>query len=217
MNKYTVIVSAGVLDEEFVMSVLGSEDTEFVIGVDKGLEFLYNHNIRPDYIVGDFDSVNPEVVKYYKEEENVPAKAFNPEKDFSDTEIAIRFALDLRRTHIAILGATGKRLDHLWANVQSLKIGADEGCDICILDRYNRIRVFNESFTLKREEAFGKYFSLFPLGGTVEGLTIKGAKYPLEFHALEPYNSLSVSNEFVEDEVSISFSYGTIILMETRD
>ena len=217
MNKYTVIVSGGSLDEEFVMSVLDSEDTEFIIGVDKGLDFLYRHNIRPDYIVGDFDSVNPEVVKYYKEEQNVPTKEFVPEKDFSDTEIAIKFAIDLRRQHVVIVGATGTRLDHVWANIQSLKMGADEGFDVSILDKNNRIRVFNESFTLKKEKAFGKYFSVFPLGGTVEGLTIKGAKYPLEFHSLEPYNSLSVSNEFEEDEVSISFSYGTLILMETRD
>ena len=217
MNKYTVIVSGGSLDDEFVMSVLENENTEFIIGVDKGLDFLYKHNIRPDYIVGDFDSVTPEVVKYYKEEQNVPAKEFVPEKDFSDTEIALNFALDLRRQHIVILGATGTRLDHVWANVQTLKIAADERCDACILDKHNKIRVFNEGFTLKKEEAFGKYFSLFPLGGTVEGLTIKGAKYPLEFHALEPYNSLSVSNEFEEDEVNISFSYGTLILMETRD
>ena len=217
MNKYTVIVSGGNLEEEFVQKVLSSESVEFIIGVDKGLEFLYKHKIRPDYIVGDFDSVDEDVISYYKEEENVPIKEFNPEKDFSDTEIALKFALDLRRMHILILGATGTRLDHVWANVQSLKMAADAGCDVSILDSHNRIRVFNESFTLNKDEAFGKYFSLFPLGGTVEGLTIKGAKYPLEFHALEPYNSLSVSNEYVEDEVSISFSYGIVILMETRD
>ena len=217
MNKYTVIVSGGNLEEDFVMPILENENTEFIIGVDKGLDFLYKHKIRPDYIVGDFDSVEEDVVTYFKEVENVPAKEFNAEKDFSDTEIALKFGLDLRRQHIIILGATGTRLDHVWANVQSLKMGSDCGCDVRILDRHNEISVHNESFTIKKEEAFGKYFSLFPLGGTVEGLTIKGAKYPLEFHALEPYNSLSVSNEFEEDEVNISFSYGTIILMQTRD
>ena len=217
MNKWTVIVSGGKIEEEFAMPVINDENTEFIIGVDGGLEFLYNHKIRPDYMVGDFDTVSEEIYTYFREEENVPSKEFDERKDFSDTEIAIKFSLDLRRQHILILGATGTRLDHVWANIQSLKIGLDENADVRIVDSHNRIRLFDRDFTLKKEEAFGKYFSLFPLGGTVEGLTIIGAKYPLEFHSLEPYNSLSVSNEYEEDEVEISFSLGTLILMETRD
>ena len=58
MSKKTVIVSGGMLEEDFVLPILKSEETEFVIGVDKGLEFLYKHEIKPDYIVGDFDSVS---------------------------------------------------------------------------------------------------------------------------------------------------------------
>ena len=55
MSKQTVIVSGGALEEEFTLNILNSEDTEFVIGVDRGLGFLYDHKIEPDYIVGDFD------------------------------------------------------------------------------------------------------------------------------------------------------------------
>ena len=50
MSKRTVIVSGGMLEEDFVLPILKSEETEFVIGVDKGLEFLYKHQIKPDYI-----------------------------------------------------------------------------------------------------------------------------------------------------------------------
>lgn len=46
---------------------------------------------------------------------------------------------------------------------------------------------------------------------------IRGAKYPLYHHVLTPYDSLCVSNEFVEDEVEITFPLGVVILMETRD
>ena len=51
----------------------------------------------------------------------------------------------------------------------------------------------------------------------VDELTITGAKYPLKNHFLKPDDSLCVSNEFAEDEVHISFVYGKVILMETRD
>ncbi|MBC5690172.1 thiamine diphosphokinase [Mediterraneibacter sp. NSJ-55] len=217
MSRRTVIVSGGMIEEEFALSVLNSEETEFIIGVDKGLDFLYEHDICPNYIVGDFDSAPSDVVNYYKEETNVPIREFNPVKDASDTEIALRLCMDLRRKEIVILGGTGTRIDHIWANVQSLKIALDAGADARLLDSHNQIRLLKDEICLKKEEAFGPYFSVFSLGGTVEGVNISGAKYPLRGHTLMPYDSLCVSNEFDADEVEISFAYGTLILMETRD
>lgn len=217
MSKKTVIVSGGMLEEEFVLPILKSEETEFIIGVDKGLEFLYEHDIKPDYIVGDFDSVSRELVDYYREELNVPIREFNPVKDASDTEIALRLCLGLNRKSILILGGTGNRIDHLWANVQCLQIALQAGADARIVDSHNQIRLLDSDITLKKSEAFGPYFSLFPLEMPVDELSIRGAKYPLQNHFLKPSDSLCVSNEFAEDEVTISFVYGKVILMETRD
>ena len=121
MNRWTVIVSGGMLEEEFARSVLENPEIEFIIGVDRGLEFLYRHEICPNYIVGDFDSVSGEILGYYEKETKVPIRKFNPVKDASDTEIALRLCLDLGRKNILILGATGNRIDHIWANVQCLK------------------------------------------------------------------------------------------------
>ena len=212
-----MIVSGGMLEEDFVLPILKSEETEFVIGVDKGLEFLYKHEIKPDYIVGDFDSVSRELVDYYREELNVPIREFNPVKDASDTEIALRLCLGLNRKSILILGGTGNRIDHLWANVQCLQIALQAGADARIVDSHNQIRLLDSDITLKKSEAFGPYFSLFPLEMPVDELSIRGAKYPLQNHFLKPSDSLCVSNEFAEDEVTISFVYGKVILMETRD
>ncbi len=217
MSKQTVIVSGGMLEKDFALSILKSEDTEFIIGVDRGLVFLYDNEIKPDYIVGDFDSVPRKLVDYYKEELDVPVREFNPVKDASDTEIALRLCIGLNRKKIVILGATGNRIDHLWANVQCLQIAVEAGADACIMDAHNKIRLLDQSITLKKEEAFGSYFSLFPLEQPVDSFNIVGAKYPLTNHFLKPSDSLCVSNEFAEDEVEISFVYGKVILMETRD
>ena len=200
-----------------MLPILESAETEFIIGVDRGLVFLYDHGIKPDYIVGDFDSVPHELVNYYREKLNVPIREFNPVKDASDTEIALRLCLRLNRKKIWILGGTGSRIDHLWANVQCLQIALEAGADAWILDRYNRIRLINKTTVLRKEEAFGPYFSLFPLELPVDDLSISGAKYPLKNHFLRPSDSLCVSNEFDEDEVTISLAYGKVILMETRD
>lgn len=216
MNKRTVIVSGGMIEEEFALGILNDEDTEVIIGVDKGLMFLYEHGINPNYIVGDFDSASGEVLEYYRGK-NIPMRKFNPVKDASDTEIALRLCMDLRRKHILIIGGTGLRMDHTWANVQSLKLALDAGADARIVDSHNQIRLLNQDFVLRRAEAFGPYFSVFPLGMSVTDFNISGAKYPLSHHTLTPYNSLCVSNEFAGEKVEISFPYGEVILMETKD
>ena len=218
MSKRIVIISGGELNEEFVLSILEKEENQYVIGVDRGMEFLYRHQILPNYIVGDFDSVKKEIGDYYRNETNVPIREFNPVKDASDTEIAIRLAMTLGAKEILILGATGGRIDHLWANVQSLAIPFKAGIDAVIMDTQNKIRLIGGGEThLKKGETYGPYFSVFQLGEEVYGFSIKGAKYPLDNHTLIPYDSLCVSNQFQEDEVTISFMKGIVILMETKD
>ncbi len=217
MSKRAVIISGGTLYEELIEKTIGECEDPCIIGVDKGVEFLYHHKIRPSYIVGDFDSLSHEIVDYYKNETHVSVREFNPVKDASDTEIAVRLAITLGCHEMVILGATGSRVDHLWANIQTLTIPFKAGVDAVILDPQNRIRLIGGETHLKKEEAFGDYFSVFPLGEVVYGFNIRGAKYPLTEHTLTPYDSLCVSNQIEEDEVVIDFVSGIVILMETRD
>lgn len=217
MNKTAVIVSGGMLEEAFVLSVLKENEDRFLIAVDKGLLFLHEHKVCPDFIVGDFDSVPADIIEQYKEKKRIPIREFNPVKDATDTEIAIHLAIEMECKKMVILGGTGTRLDHVWGNVQSLKIASDAGVEAYLIDSHNRIRLLEESITLDKAEAFGKYISVFPLGGIVEKLCITGAKYPLNDHTLVPYDSLCVSNEYKEEKVTISFPKGNVILMESRD
>ena len=158
-----MIVSGGELEKEFVLSVLKESDVNCIIAVDRGMEFLYENKIDPSYIVGDFDSVKEEVARYYRDETTVPIRQYDPEKDASDTEIAVRFAVTLGCQELLILGATGGRIDHLWANIQTLVIPFRAGIDARILDSGNQIRLLGEEARLRKEDAFGKYFSVFPL------------------------------------------------------
>ncbi len=217
MSKRIIIVTGGELDEAFVLSVLEEEEKSCIIGVDRGMEFLYRNHIAPDYIVGDFDSVDAKVADYYRNETSIPIREYNPVKDASDTEIAIKLAVTLGCRELVVLGATGGRVDHLWANVQILTIPFRAGIDARILDSRNRIRLIGGDFVLKKSEAYGPYFSVFPLGREIFGFNITGASYPLKEHILTPYDSLCLSNRFKEEEVKISFSSGIVILMETRD
>lgn len=131
-------------------------------------------------------------VSYYKEHTTVPIRKFNPVKDASDTEIAVRLALELKVKELWILGGTGTRIDHVLANIQVLKIPYDAGVEAYIVDVCNKISLIGKETCLKKEDAFGPYFSVFPLGGIVEHFSLEGAKYPLCDHTLCPYDSLCV-------------------------
>ena len=236
MSKYTVIVSGGTLDASFVLPILTGqngwenlqleesavreekEEIGYLIAVDAGLKFLYRHQILPDIIVGDFDSLEDGILPWYQEHFSIPIRKFNPVKDASDTEIAIRQALEHGKDPIRILGGTGTRIDHIWANVQCLKIAKDAGVEAELLDPHNRIRLIDREATFeKKKRPSVRTSPCLRWEERSEDLSITGAKYPLSHHLLEPYDSLSVSNQIQEEEVVITYGSGQLVLMETRD
>lgn len=219
-DKKAVVVSGGTLEEVSALDVLRSlGEADCIIGADKGVLFLYEHKIEPMYIVGDFDSLPSQVLEYYRKEARIPIREYNPVKDFTDTEIAVNLAVRLGYKNVWILGGTGSRIDHMLANIQVLAGLYERGVKGGILDEYNRITLIGGRTHLKKEDMYGKYFSVFPLEEDVSGFNIKGAKYPLCNHTLASRNSLCVSNEIAEgaEEVVIDFPYGLVILVEAKD
>ena len=218
MSKRIIIISGGELNEEFVLSILEKEENQYVIGVDRGMEFLCRHQILPNYIVGDFDSVKKEIGDYYRNETDVPIREYNPVKDASDTEIAIRLAMTLGGRELLILGATGTRLDHVLANLGLLSMGKEQGVRIAIADQWNYITLAESGTILHREEQFGKYVSFFTVGGDVTGLTLRGFKYPLNgYHLTVEDSGLTVSNEISEETAEILYESGQLLMIMSRD
>lgn len=217
MNKKTaLIISGGSIAKDFLMKVFRSYCPEFVIAADAGLLAAHELHIPVTNIVGDFDSAGTDILKEY-ENKNIDIRRFRPEKDASDTEIALRLAIELGAADIVMVGCTGTRLDHVWANVQLLFLARQFGTHAVILDPHNRISLIESGTLLKKAEQYGKYISLFPLGGTVEGLTLNGFKYPLDQYLLAPVDSRCVSNEIADEEAVITYESGMLIMMETCD
>ena len=216
-KKKAIIICGGFIETDFALETIRDARPDCIIAADKGLEFLHQHKIMPDVIVGDFDSVSKKVLSHYVGEKTISIYQHDPKKESSDTELAIEAAMELEHKELLILGATGNRLDHFWGNVQSLKAPLDANVEVVILDSKNKIRLLNGDFTLRKSESFGSYFSLFPLGGMIQNLSLEGAKYPLKNERLTPWNSRFISNEIIDEELKISFDDGIVILMETKD
>lgn len=101
----TLIISGGNVDTEFLNKIINNFSYDNIIAVDKGLESLYLLKLLPNHIVGDFDSVNKNIINFYNDK-CIPVHQYNPEKDYTDTDIAIKLAISLNSTNITIIGAT---------------------------------------------------------------------------------------------------------------
>ena len=215
----TVIISGGRIERDFALSFLKNEIFDQIIAVDNGLKFLYENQIRPTWIVGDFDTAAPELVEYYQRQTDIPIRRFNPVKDSTDSQIAIELALELRSSEITILGGTGTRLDHVLGNIQSLMLARKKGVSCIILDAYNRIRLMDGVVHLKKSEQYGKYVSLLPLTTEVTGVELRGFKYELTDYTFTSTGSagLGVSNEITAEIAEIRIKTGIFVLIESRD
>ena len=196
-----------------------TDEQAIIYAVDSGANVLYDLGVVPNVFVGDADSVCPRV-KEYVTTETVEVLKFNPEKDNTDTELALKHAADLGATEVVCYAASGGRQDHFIANLFMLELSANMGVNASIVDENNRICYMDENCEEKLFDFSGyKYLSLLPISDTVEGLNAANLKYPVENLTLERASSRGVSNEFIgEDNVlKISKGSGRLFIVASND
>lgn len=213
----TLLLCGGPMEERFGMEVLESLHPDCIIGIDRGLDFCYRNQIRPDYILGDFDSIDRKILDYYEHQSEVPIRKYKPEKDATDTRIGLELAIKLGSSRVFLLGATGGRLDHYMGNLQSLSAARREGVEAWILDSQNALTVLDQTTVLSKKEQFGKYISFFSMSDQVEDLTLTGFKYPLYKYTMTNFDGIGVSNEIVQDHAKVEFSKGLVLMVMSRD
>lgn len=209
----TLIVTGGNADINLIKKYLLQNQFKTIIAADKGLEALNKINITPNYIIGDFDSVNSKILEQYK---NIPVTYLKPEKDFTDTHMALKLAIKQGAKNITIIGATGTRIDHSLANIHILKEALDNNIEAEIIDKNNKIQLINKNTKIKKNNEY-KYISLIPLTTKVSNVTLEGFKYSLNNATLKIGESIGVSNEQIEEESNIKIEEGILILIYSKD
>lgn len=213
----TLIIAGGEINIEMLDKYWRKDTRQNIIAVDRGLEALFKLHIIPNHVVGDFDSVSPEILEFYKNQTQIIFHKFNAEKDNTDTDIALKLAIKLKSSDIAIIGALGRRMDHALANIHILKEALEANISCQIIDEHNRIYLINKEITLKKDKVYRRYVSLIPLTTEIEGLTLTGFKYPLNQYTLPIGTSLGISNEITEDVAKIEIKKGILIVIESKD
>ena len=215
--KNALIISGGSLDLEFAAGFLKEHTYDMVIAVDSGLQAALELGISVHTAVGDFDSVDPEVYRSFQNQKGILWDIHKPEKDETDTELAVTTALKAGCQHITMLGALGGRFDHALGNIHLLYYIKTYGAEGEILDSQNRITILMEGRRFCREKLWGKYVSFLPLTFQVTGITLQGFRYPLYKRDISIGPCLCISNELSEEEAVIQFEEGVLICVESKD
>ena len=185
-------------------------EADFVIACDHGYTHALRHGVTPDLVVGDFDSYDGHIAMGLEVIRSVP------EKDDTDTMMALKEAIARGYRRIVVAGGLGGRIDHTLANIGMLVFAADHGVICQLVDEHNQIFALrNSSCRLKKGQ--WKNVSVFAADSEVYGVTLEGFKYPLEDAVLTSHFPLGVSNEFAEPEGRITVGGGTVIVVLTDE
>lgn len=183
-----------------IKSLLSSKKT--LIAVDGGLNSCEELGLKPDLILGDFDSAKPGLLDSYPQEKKVHL----PNPDKTDLEKALEFLFLFPINRVTVCGALGRRLDHTLTN-------------LALLARYPEKMTFQSEFehcyalqkTTTLECLPGQTLSLIPIGSEVKGLTTEGLKWELKDATLNNH-FLSTSNIAMQRNISISFKKGDLLV-----
>lgn len=215
--KTCLIITGGQVEPDFAGEFLKKYPYDRLIAVDGGLSVCKELHLVPDYAVGDFDTISPEILEEFRQIPYIMWESHQPEKDETDTELALRKAMALNCSQVAVLGALGGRFDHTIGNLHLLYPCLQKGIDAFLIDSRNKIYLLDGEKEFVRERLYGKYISFLPLTEQVEKITLKGFKYPLLDHDISIGTSLCISNELVEERGSITFEEGILICVECHD
>ena len=199
--KKCYIVGAGDFNRSF-----SPDKSDLVIAADGGHDHLLRSGIRCDVLIGDLDSI-----------ENVPTGVetlkFPVKKDETDMHLAYLEGVKRGYSDFVILGGTGGREDHTFANYCLLLYIAENRHTAKLLSDTGEVQILKNSSTVITGEPM-KHLSIFPFGCPASGVSVEGAEYECEDITLYPSFPLAVSNRFLDGEVKISVKDGTLLVMK---
>ncbi|MDD7408529.1 MAG: thiamine diphosphokinase [Anaerovoracaceae bacterium] len=184
----------------------GLKDADFIIACDRGYKHAVDSGIVPDLVVGDFDSYPGEI------EAGIEVIREKPEKDDTDTMIALRQAMINEYPNIVICGALGGRVDHEIANFALCAYAAERGARCTLVDEHHQIFAM-ENETVRVSRGRWTKISIFSMDRRSEGVTLRGLKYPLTEAELTNTYPLGVSNEFVMEKAEITVRKGMLLIV----
>ncbi len=209
MKRCVIVGGAGIERYDLVRKALHRDD--FFVFCDSGLKHMPGLGVKPDLIVGDFDSwEDPHM--------DVETIVLPAEKDDTDTFFAAKEMVKRGFDAFLLVGVIGARLDHTLANLSILLMLDEADKDAKAIDDYSEMEVISakagKTGRASIEDSFS-FFSLLNITGTAEGISIRNAKYPLEDGKVDCSYQYAVSNEVLSGKTAeVSIAKGRLLLIK---
>ena len=206
MGKCVIIGGADIKEYEKIKDYIN--DGDFIICCDCGMRHTEKLLVKPDLIVGDFDSSeNPDL--------DVETIVLPREKDDTDTVFAVKEAVKRGFEKFLLVGVIGERFDHSMGNVSILLYLDSQGKFAKIVDDFSEMEIVSDKVSYV--DGSFKYFSLLNISGIADGITVRGAKYPLENASVSCEYQYGISNEVLPGETAeISVKNGRLLLVKVK-
>ena len=189
----------------------GVSNTDLLVCVDGGVRHCLSESLFPHLLVGDSDSLDDESAAAI-ETLNIQRIAFPPEKDASDLELTLLQLEKYPLEEVVVLGASGGRTDHHLFNWQ-LFGSRSWSYRLRIIDGYVDARVVDSARSLEVSTTAGQLFSVVPVAVDATGVTLSGAKYPLNKATIKPGSTLGLSNVVSDRHLQVSVESGIVLVM----
>ena len=186
---------------------------DFILCADGGTRHALALGLTPDLLIGDLDSINAATVSSLRDA-GIEIRQFPRDKDYTDLELALLAARDLRPDEIILLGALGGRLDQMLTNIFLLARPEFAALNIALVSGPERAQVVRDEIIVHGQP--GDILSIIPLTPDVAGLTYhSGLRWRLEDATLPFGSSRGVSNELIDNEARITLDSGIILVIHT--
>ncbi len=199
-KRVAIICSAPIADPEFVKEKIS--EYPILIAVDAGADHCLKLGLKPDLIVGDFDSISQETLLAFG---SVPKKHYPTNKDETDLELALKLSIHPQTEEITVFGALGGRTDHIVGNLILLTRYAGK---VFFQTESERLFIIKDHVEIPTK--IGQIISLIPMNGPAHGITTHGLKWQLQDGSLDK-NFIGISNQATGASVTISVQEGDLL------
>lgn len=217
-SRRAIVVADGRLDEAR-LRLEAARPGILVVGADGGAGRALEAGVHVHVVVGDLDSLDPAMLRELADS-GAEVRRADPDKDESDTELALLVALERGCDAVLVLGALGgARLDHELANLLLLAHPDLDGHDVAIVDgptTVRRVGTVEGPGAITLDGRPGDLLTLLPMAGPVDGVTTHGLLYPLATETLVPGPARGLSNELLATTASVTTVRGRLLVIHIR-
>jgi thiamine pyrophosphokinase len=186
---------------------------DLIVAADGGTRHALSVGVTPSVVIGDLDSL-AEADRAQLVRRGVQLIVFPTRKDYTDLELALRYARNQQATEIIIFSALGGRWDQSLANLMLLTLPELAQVSTRIVDHRLTIQVIRDRAEIGGR--VGDTLSLIALNGDAHGVTIEGCEYPLSDATLPCGATLGISNVLAQATAKITLKQGQILALHTR-